>query len=130
MERAYRPESKEDHRRAMDQRYRDALNNKRDDAINKACEAEAEREVRTIYDSAAEVKQQHAESSDSFTLNLKAPDKGREKQIAHNPFSPCSGYEESQLSCSAPPGARSPRGAAASTHRSRDGSRGKVYNTE
>ena len=35
--------------------YRDALNNQRDDAINKACEAEAEREVRTIYDSAAEV---------------------------------------------------------------------------
>jgi len=36
-------------------RYRDALNNQRDDSINKACEAEAEREVRTIYDSAAEV---------------------------------------------------------------------------
>jgi hypothetical protein len=39
----------------MDQQYRDALNNARDDEINQACEAEAEREVKTIYDSAAEV---------------------------------------------------------------------------
>lgn len=39
----------------MDQQYRDALNNQRDDEINQACEMEAEREVKTIYDSAAEV---------------------------------------------------------------------------
>ena len=40
----------------MDQQYRDALNNQRDDEINQLCEAEAEREVKTIYDSAAEVR--------------------------------------------------------------------------
>jgi len=55
VERSYRPEGSELHRRAMDQQYRDALNNERDDEINKACEAEAEREVKAIYDSAAEV---------------------------------------------------------------------------
>jgi len=55
VERAYRPENSEQWRQANDQQYRDALNNKRDDDINAACEAEAEREVKTIYDSAAEV---------------------------------------------------------------------------
>jgi len=55
VERAYRPEGSEKHRCAMDQQYRDALNNQRDDEINQLCEAEAEREVKTIYDSAAEV---------------------------------------------------------------------------
>lgn len=55
MERAYRPENSEQWRQAMDQQYRDALNNQRDDEINQACEAEAEREVKAMYDSAAEV---------------------------------------------------------------------------
>merc|ERR1719486_1615950 len=55
VERAYRPENSEQWRQAMDQQYRDALNNQRDDDINQACEAEAMREVKAIYNSAAEV---------------------------------------------------------------------------
>ena len=60
VERAYRAENAEQHRCAMDQQYRDTLNNLRDDKINAACEAEAEREVRAVYDSSAEVSASHA----------------------------------------------------------------------
>merc|ERR1719247_3108935 len=55
VERAYRREDSEQWRRAMDQQYRDSINNARDTNINELCEAEAEREVKAIYDSAAEV---------------------------------------------------------------------------
>lgn len=55
VERAYRREDAEQWRRSMDQQYRDALNNARDSATNEECEKEAEREVKAIYDSAAEV---------------------------------------------------------------------------
>jgi len=54
-ERAYRREDSETWRRAMDQQYRDALNNQRDSEINEACEKEAERQLRAVYDSEAEV---------------------------------------------------------------------------
>eukprot|EP00658_Telonema_sp_P-2_P037828 TRINITY_DN2718_c0_g2_i8.p1 TRINITY_DN2718_c0_g2~~TRINITY_DN2718_c0_g2_i8.p1 ORF type:complete len:271 (+),score=81.13 TRINITY_DN2718_c0_g2_i8:153-965(+) len=55
VERSYRREDAEQWRRSMDQQYRDALNNARDTDTNRLCEAEAEREVKAIYDSAAEV---------------------------------------------------------------------------
>jgi len=55
VERSYRREDAEQWRRSMDQQYRDALNNARDTNTNELCEEEAEREVRAIYDSAAEV---------------------------------------------------------------------------
>ena len=56
VERAYRREDSEQWRRAMDQQYRDSINNARDTNINELCEAEAEREGKAIYDSAAEVR--------------------------------------------------------------------------
>lgn len=55
VERAYRREDAEQWRRSMDQQYRDALNNERDNMTNELCEQEAEREVKAIYDSTAEV---------------------------------------------------------------------------
>eukprot|EP00656_Telonema_subtile_P045824 TRINITY_DN5208_c0_g1_i1.p1 TRINITY_DN5208_c0_g1~~TRINITY_DN5208_c0_g1_i1.p1 ORF type:complete len:311 (+),score=79.79 TRINITY_DN5208_c0_g1_i1:138-1070(+) len=55
VERAYRREDAEQWRRSMDQQYRDALNNARDSDTSELCEQNAEREVKAIYDSAAEV---------------------------------------------------------------------------